>query len=116
MLDVGALRVNLKERMAGIDANLDDLQAGVEACGRAAELLHTDAAGFGAHLKRTRNQTAVKSLVRQVDQLQSWIREQQGILKDLREGIARSRQEMMGVSRSEASDHVVRRSFRVRSR
>jgi chromosome segregation ATPase len=112
----GAVQVNLKDQLAGIDANLDDLQAGVEACGRAAESLHADAAEFGLDFKRTTNRTAVKSLVRQVDQLQGWLREQQGVLKELREGIARSRQEMMGTERSEASDHVVRRSFRVRSR
>lgn len=116
MLCVGALQLNLKDRLAGIDANLDDLQASVEACGRAAESLHADAEGFDTILKGSRNRPAAQSLVRHVDELQSWIREQQGVLKELREGIARSRQEMMGTERSEASDHVVRRSFRVRSR
>jgi hypothetical protein len=108
--------VNLKQRLAGIDANLDDLQAGVEACGRAAESLHADAEGFDAIFKGSTNQPAAQSLVRHVDQLQSWLREQQGVLKELRAGIARSRQEMIGTERSDASDHVVRRSLRVRSR
>jgi len=34
--------VNLRDRMAGIDANLDDLQAGVEASSRAADALQSD--------------------------------------------------------------------------
>jgi hypothetical protein len=116
MLYVGVLQVNQKDRRAGIDANLDDLQAGVEACGRAAELLHDDAADFDASYKRTGKTGPFKSLVDRVDQLQAWICEQQTVLDELREGIVCSRQEMAGVDRSVADNHVVRRSLRVRSR
>jgi hypothetical protein len=105
-----------KDRMACIDANLDDLQAGVEACGRAADVLYDDVAGVGADLKQPRNRAALKSLVQHVDQLQGWLREQKGVLRELREGISRSRHDLKGVDLSEASDHVARRNFRVRSR
>jgi hypothetical protein len=44
-------RVNLKDRMAGIDANLDDLQSGMEASSRAADSLHTDTTKFDGLLK-----------------------------------------------------------------
>jgi len=43
--------VNLRNRMAGIDANLDDLQAGVEASSRAADILQRDTTKFNGGLK-----------------------------------------------------------------
>ena len=39
---VGDCLVNLKHRIASIVANLDDLQAGLEACTRAVDTLHAD--------------------------------------------------------------------------
>jgi len=43
--------VNIRERMATIDANLDDVQAGADACLRAANSLNADTVQFDGLLK-----------------------------------------------------------------
>ena len=43
--------MNLRERLAGIDTNLDDVQAGAEATSRAADTLIADTAKFNGQLK-----------------------------------------------------------------
>jgi len=52
-------------RMAGIDANLDDLQAGVEASSRAADSLHTDTTKFDGFLQGP----LLRSVLRHVQEL-----------------------------------------------
>ena len=82
--------MDLKDRMAGIDANLDDLQAGIEASSRAADTLHTDTTKFDG----LPNATLLREVVRHVKDLQSCARDQQAAMQELREGIARLQQEL----------------------
>jgi hypothetical protein len=64
--------------MAGIDANLDDLQSDIEAFTRTADLLHSDAAGFSETLKHVKNAPVIESLVRRVAELRISARDQRG--------------------------------------
>jgi len=81
--------VNLKDRLAGIDANLDDLQAGAEACVRAVEALHTDAAKYHKILKHIKNAPFIRSLMKRLGELEEFARDQEGTLQELREHIDR---------------------------
>jgi len=79
----------VKHRLAGIDANLDDLQAGVEAFVRAAEALHTDAAKYHKILKQLKNAPFIRSLTKRLGELEEFARDQEGTLRELREHIDR---------------------------
>jgi hypothetical protein len=103
--------VNLKERIAGIDANLDDLQAGMEASSRTADSLHTDTTKFDGLLK----EPLLRSVVRHVKELQACARDQRLAMLELRNGIARLQEELKLSSRPQPVGHA-RRSLRVRSR
>ena len=83
------LPLNLKTRLAGIDANLDDLQAGAEACTRTAEALHNDAVKFDRILKRMKDAPFVGSLLKRLNELEQYARDQEGTLQELREHIDR---------------------------
>jgi hypothetical protein len=82
--------MKLRLRMAGIDANLDDLQAGIEASSRAADTLQTDTAKFIGLL----NAPLLRAVVRHVKDLQACARDQRAAMRELREGIARLQQEL----------------------
>ena len=84
--------MDLISRLAGIDANLDDLQAGVEASARAAESLHADAAKFDKILKRIKSVPFVGSLLKRASELEVFARDQEGTLQELREHIDRLRE------------------------
>lgn len=86
--------LDLKDRMTAIDVNLDDLQSGVEASSRAADALHTDAAGFDKILKRFKNVPLIGSLVRRAVELQTCARDQRAALRELREAITRLQKEL----------------------
>ena len=79
----------MRNRLAGIDANLDDLQAGVEACARAAEALHTDAAKYHKILKHIKNAPFIRSLMKRLGDLEVFAHDQEGTLQELRERIDR---------------------------
>ena len=81
--------MNVKDRLAGIDANLDDLQAGFEAFTRAAEALHTDAAKYHRILKQIKNAPFIRSLMKRLGELEVFARDQEGTLQELREHIDR---------------------------
>jgi hypothetical protein len=68
------------ERLAGIDANLDDVQAGAEACSRAADTLIAD--------------TARRAVTRHAKDLQACARDQRTALSELRNSVARLRNEL----------------------
>ena len=76
--------------MAGIDANVDDVQAGAEACSRAADALHTDTANFNGLLKAP----LLRSVLRHLKNLQSCVRDQQTAIRELRNSVARLREEV----------------------
>lgn len=82
--------MNLTNRMAGIDANLDDLQSGIEASARAADTLHTDTTKFNGML----NAPLLRAVVRHVKDLQACARDQRAAMQELREGISRLQEEL----------------------
>ena len=86
--------MNLKDRFAGIDANLDDLQSGIEASSRVADALHSDAAGYCQALKWIKDAPAIESLVRRAAELQVSARDQSAVIHELREAIARLHEEV----------------------
>jgi hypothetical protein len=82
--------------MAGIDANLDDLQSGMEASSRAAENLHTDTTKFDGLLKGP----VLRSVLRHVQELRACARDQRGALQELRNSLAKLRNELQFAQRS----------------
>ena len=76
--------------MATINANLDDLQAGIEAGSRAAETLHTDTTKCNGRL----NAPLLRAVVRHVNDLQACARDQRVAMQELRDGIVRLEKEL----------------------
>jgi hypothetical protein len=100
------LLLNVKHRLAGIDASLDDLQAGAEACARAAEALHTDAAKYHKILKHIKNAPFIRSLMKRLGELEEFARDQEGTLQELREHIDRLQEGLRAGSREVRSPDV----------
>jgi hypothetical protein len=82
--------VTLRDRFAGINANLDDLQAGIEAGSRAADTLQTDTTKFDGALKAPLH----RAVVRHVKDLQACALEQRAAMQELRDGISRLQREL----------------------
>ena len=82
--------MKLTDRLIAIDANLDDLQAGIEAGSRAASTLRNDTSQFKAGV----NMELLYAIVRHVEQLQACAREQRIAVLELRDGISRLRREL----------------------
>ena len=82
--------MRLMNRMAGIDANMDDLQAGIEAGSRAAETLFKDT----THFSELPNTAFLRAVVRHVTDLQACARDQRVAMQELREGITRLQEEL----------------------
>lgn len=81
--------MNLRNRMAGIDTNLDDLQSGLEACTRAAEAIKGDAEAVDRLVyKLTQRADSVGLLVKRAEELQACVLDQSGALRELRQNIA----------------------------
>jgi len=76
--------------MTGIDANLDDLQSGIEAGSRAADTLQTDTTKFDGVV----NAPLLRDVVRHVKDLQGCADDQRAAMHELREGITRLQQEL----------------------
>jgi hypothetical protein len=76
--------VELKDRIASIDANLNDLQSGLEACSRAAEILHIDTTKF----TDLANRPLLRAVTRHVKDLQAVARDQRMALAELRDTIS----------------------------
>jgi archaellum component FlaC len=76
--------------MAAIDANIDDVQAGVEACARAANTLLEETSKLNGSLKGA----LLRSLTRQVKKLQACARDQRKALQELRNSVARLREDL----------------------
>jgi hypothetical protein len=86
--------MNLTDRMAGIDASLDDLQSGVEASSRAAGALRTESAKLEAILKQVKNAPLAATLLRHAADVQQCAREQRAVLQDLRDALRKLRLEL----------------------
>ena len=82
--------MKLSDRMACIAANLEDLQAGIEAVLRAAAVLQADTARFDGLL----NGRFRRGVVGHVRALQACACDQRVALQELRDGIARLEQEL----------------------
>src|SRR5688572_24587416 len=79
-------QVNLRNMLAGIDANLDDLQSGVEACSRATHTIHTDAAAVDLQVSKLIEHVGlVGRLVRRARELEACVLDQSGALRELRQ-------------------------------
>lgn len=87
--------MNLKNRMAGIDTNLDDLQSGIEACTRAAHTIQTDAVAVDQQLSRLVDHAdLIGLLIRRANELEASARDQSGALRELRQNVALLRAEL----------------------
>jgi hypothetical protein len=82
--------------MAGIGANLDDLQSGMEASSRAADSLHTDTTKFDGLLK----EPLLQSVLRHVQELRACARDQRAALRELRNAVARLHRELQIAQRA----------------
>ena len=82
--------MNLKDRMANIDANLDDLQSGVEASSRAADTLFADTTKFNG----LADAPLLRAVVRHVKNQQACARDQRAALTELRDNIWGLQQEL----------------------
>ncbi len=71
-------------RLADIDANLDDLQSGIEACSRAANTLQAD--------------TTMGAVGRHVRDLQACVRDQRDAMQELRDGVSRLLKELRRIN------------------
>jgi hypothetical protein len=91
----GGQQVNLRNMMAGIDTNLDDLQSGVEACTRAAHTIQSDATAVDRQVsKLIEHADLIGLLVRRAQELQVCVRDQKGALRELRQNVALLRAEL----------------------
>jgi hypothetical protein len=82
--------VNLRSRMAGIDANLDDVQAGAEATSRAADTLIADTVKLNGELQGP----LLRAVTRHVKELRACAGDQRTALEELRSSLARLREEL----------------------
>jgi hypothetical protein len=88
--------VNVRQRIAGIDTNIDDVEAGADACSRAADHLTADT----AHFNGLRHSALLRSVVRHVNELQACARDQQNALQELRASMVRLRDELKVAKRA----------------
>jgi ABC-type transporter Mla subunit MlaD len=76
--------------MAGIDANLDDVQAGAEATSRAADTLIGDTGQFNGLLKGA----LLRAVARHVKELRACASDQRAALSELRKSLAGLRHDL----------------------
>jgi hypothetical protein len=87
------LLVRLRQRLEGINTNLDDLQSGVDAGSREAVRICEAATGID-RLKR-RDGDVVGTIVRHAKELQACMRDQRAALRELRDSLAGLRVEVI---------------------
>ena len=89
--------MSLRDRLTGIDTNLDDLESGVDAGSREADHIQKAAAGIERlQLKTLESADLLGRLVRHAKGLQACIRDQKEALQELRNTMARLRDELTG--------------------
>ena len=81
--------------MAGIDANIDDVQAGAEACSRAVNTLIADSTKFNGLFKGP-----LRTVMRHAKGLQACVGDQRKALQELRNSVARLRDELKVAQRA----------------
>ena len=88
--------MRLRHRLASIDANLDDVQSGAEACSRAANTLIADTSKMDGHPKGPLRD----AVTRHVKDLQACARDQRTALQGLRASLALLRDELAAPKRA----------------
>jgi hypothetical protein len=92
---LGALELNLRNRLTGIDTNLDDLQAGVDASWREAGHLGKAAVSIDRlHLRAVDFNVLASAIVRHAKELESCVRDQRAAIQELRKAVTRLRDEL----------------------
>jgi len=82
--------VNVRQRIACLDTTIDDVEAGAEACSRAADTLTADT----ARLNTLGTSALLRSVARHVEELQACARDQRFALEELRNSVTRLRDEL----------------------
>jgi hypothetical protein len=86
---MGGSGLNLDNRLRAIEANLDDLQAGVEACSRAANKIDAETVKSNGLLKTSLH----RSLLDHVKDLLICVRDQRVVVQELRRSLVELRHE-----------------------
>ena len=87
--------MSLKDRLIGINTNLDDLESGVDAGSREAHRIQKTAARIERlQLKTLESAALLGTLARQVKELQACVRDQRAAMDELRATVARLRVEI----------------------
>jgi hypothetical protein len=93
--------VSVRDRLTGIDTNLDDLESGVDAGAREADSIQKTAANIERlQLKTFESADLLGRLRRHATELQACVRDQRAALQELRTTVARLHDEL---ARSSAS-------------
>lgn len=88
-------KVRIKDRLAGITANVDDLQAGVEASSRAADAMLQESRTIKSSVKLiSLALESMKALVRHAVLLRSCSRDQCVVLVELRKGVVQLQKDL----------------------
>jgi hypothetical protein len=91
--------VSLRDRLTGIDTNLDDLESGVDAGSREADHIQKAAEGIERlQLKTLESADLLGRLVRHSKELRACVRDQRAALQELRTTVARLHDELTGSS------------------
>jgi hypothetical protein len=85
-----------RDRLASINANLDDLQAGVEGGSRAADGVCRDIAAINGTAVQFADGGVVGSLSRHAHEVEACASHQRGAMRELRQNLARLRRELTG--------------------
>jgi predicted nucleic acid-binding Zn-ribbon protein len=89
--------VSLRDRLTGIDTNLDDLESGVDAGSREADGIRNTAARIERlQLKALESADLLGRLMRHTKELQACVRDQRAALHELRTTVARLHDELTG--------------------
>jgi chromosome segregation ATPase len=87
--------VSVRDRLTGIDTNLDDLQSGLEAGSREADRIQNTARRIERlQLKTLESADLLGTLARHVKELQVCVRDQRAAMDELRATVARLRNEL----------------------
>ena len=87
--------MELRNRMTGIETNLDDLQSGVDAGSREAGHIEKTAASIDRRqLQRLESADLMGTLIDHVKELQACVRDQRAALHELRHAVVRLRAEL----------------------
>ena len=88
--------MNLRQRLTGLDTNLDDLQSGVDAGSREADHIQKTVASIDRlqRLEPVKIADLVRTLMRHAKELKICVNDQREALKELRAAMARLRDEL----------------------